>query len=69
MDLQYQQEHYGDDQRPQYLAGLIICVIVVSFSVSVRLYAQYIIGQIWRWDNWLVVIAAVRIIPRFHTDR
>lgn len=59
MNPQSQQEHYGDDKRPEYLAGLSICIVIIVLFVGARLYAQYLINQIWRSDNWLVVIAAV----------
>lgn len=63
MDLQDQKEHYGDDQRPEYLAGLTICIIIIVTSVGARLYAQCLIHQVQRLDNWLLVIAAVRTSP------
>ena len=66
MDTQYQIAHYGDDQRPQYLAGITICIIIVLVSLSARLYAQYLIQKLWQPDNWLAIIAAVRASSIFN---
>ena len=69
MDIQYQIAHYGDDQRPQYLAGITICIVMVLVSLSARLYAQYLIQKLWQPDNWLAIIAAVRVLSNFHLAR
>lgn len=59
MDIQYQIAHYDDSQQPEYLAGLIICVVIIVTSLSARLYAQHLIQQLWQPDNWLALVAAV----------
>ena len=43
----------------QYLAGSIICIILVILSVFLRLIAQRSIGRINEPDNWIIVVAAV----------
>lgn len=45
--------------EPQYLAGSIICIILVILSVFLRLIAQRSIGRINAPDNWIIVVAAV----------
>ena len=50
-----------DSQRPQSIAGLIISLFLIVTSLSVRLYAQRGIHQLWASDNILIEIAAVRL--------
>ena len=47
--------------RPQYLAGSIICIILVILSVILRFIAQRSIGRMNEPDNWIIIVAAVWI--------
>ena len=47
--------------RPQYLAGSIICIILVILSVVLRFIAQRSIGRMNEPDNWIIIVAAVWI--------
>ena len=47
--------------QPQYLAGSIICIILVILSVSLRFIAQKSIGRMNEPDNWIIIVAAVWI--------
>ena len=51
---------FQDSQRPQSTVGLVISLLLLVISASVRLYAQRGIRQLWALDNILIVIAAVR---------
>ncbi|KAM0801010.1 hypothetical protein BDR22DRAFT_786059, partial [Usnea florida] len=44
---------------PQYLAGSIICIILVVLSVILRFIAQRSIGRMNEPDNWIIIVAAV----------
>ena len=48
-----------DSQRPQSTVGLIVSLFLVVTSLSMRLYAQRGIHQLWASDNILIEIAAV----------
>ena len=51
---------FYESQRRQSTVGLIISLFLVVTSLSVRLYAQRAIHQLWASDNILIEIAAVR---------
>lgn len=64
-EYEYQIRHYGDDERPQQYVGILICTIVPTLAVVIRVYAQRVYNKIWGLDDLFIIVALVCMIRPF----
>jgi hypothetical protein len=64
--IQYQLEHWGDDRGPAIIAGSVVLVVVTAIAVALRLVAQKMIKTKFDVDDYLIVVAMVRLYLSCH---
>jgi hypothetical protein len=52
-------ELYAQSRTAQYTAGMIICLVLVVVSTTMRYYSQFLVGTLGALDNWLIGVASV----------
>lgn len=67
MDKRDNKSYLEETLQPHYLAGSIICIILVILCLTLRFIAQGSIGRTNELDNWIILVAAVR--PSNHLFR
>ncbi|PSN67737.1 hypothetical protein BS50DRAFT_522471 [Corynespora cassiicola Philippines] len=57
---EYQLQHWDDDRSGEIVGVSVFCLICVSVTVFLRIYAQSMVTRAWRcWDTWFILWAAV----------
>jgi cobalamin biosynthesis protein CobD/CbiB len=55
---------YDQDRSAQYVAGMVVCTVMVVVSTVLRFYAQYLVQTLGTLDNYLIILACVCLLKR-----
>jgi cobalamin biosynthesis protein CobD/CbiB len=55
---------YDQDRSAQYVAGMVVCMIMVVVSTILRFYAQYLVRTLSALDNYLIILSCVCLLMR-----
>ena len=63
--VQYQKEHISDNETPTIVGVYILGYILALTAVGLRLFSRKVSNLPYLADDWVIVVALVRVIHRF----
>lgn len=58
--LKYYEEHASDNQQPNLIATIVLCLVLPCIAVFLRFLARWINNAAYKADDWLILSALVR---------
>lgn len=60
-EIQYQEEHIHDDRSGNIVTSHAICIALAAIAVLLRLIARRMCKASIRADDWMIIVALVRL--------
>ena len=57
--LKYYEDHASDNQQPDLIATIVLCIALPCIAVFLRFFARWRIRAGHDWDDWLIALALV----------
>lgn len=60
--LQYYEQHASDNQQPNLIATIVLCLALPCIAVLLRYFARWRTRAGYSWDDWLIALALVSLL-------
>lgn len=67
--LEYYERHASDNQQPNLIATIILCLALPCIAVFLRFIARWRTRASYKADDWLILLALVGILRPARTPR